>query len=110
METKVLGITVRRTQRQTVSLSLGRQEGVVGAPANWETRAPFKGVMGEGGPDLTPTTFWQTGTQPANQTFVIVQLLLLTSNSKLLSSLVLKAVVMGVQLGWTNPPIHNHKI
>lgn len=98
---------MKRTHRQTVGLSLGRQEGVVGAPANWETRAPFKGVIGEGGPDLTPTTFWQTGTQPANQTFVIVQLLLLASNSKLLSSLVLKAVGMGVPLGWTNP---HHKI
>lgn len=106
METKAFGITVKRTHRQTVSLSLGRQEGV-GAPANWETRAPFKGVIGEGGPDLTPTTFWQTGTQPANQTFVTVQLLLLASNSKLLSSLVLKAVGMGVHLGWTNP---HHKI
>lgn len=84
----------------------GQTGGCQGATANWKTLVPFKGVMGERGPRVTPTTFWQTGTQLANQTFVIVQLLLLASNSKLLSSLVLKAVAMGVQLGWTHPPIY----
>lgn len=84
----------------------GQTGGCRGATANWKTLVPFKGVTGTA---CNSNHFPADGNTACKPDFCDSPASV-GINSKLLSSLVLKAVGMGVRLGWTHPPAHNYKV